>query len=483
MAAQHRQNLKKVLSRSDVLALSFGTMIGWGWIMMPGQWIADAGVAGAVLSFLIGGVMSIFVGLTYAELATALPIAGGELAFAYRGLGYTWSWIAGWAISFAYLGVASWEGIAISTAFDYLFQVPEMWYLWTVAGYDVYLSWASIGMAGAFVLMALNMFGVKPAAIFQMMGTLGLVGSGLIFISGAAAFGDVQYTGALFTSAAGMGAVLLMTPSMLIGFDVVPQSTEEINIPLRDIATVLLLSIVLAVSWYILMVLGIAFSMPGPLRAGAHVPIADAAAYAYQTPLIGKIMILGGICGILTSWNGFMVGASRILFAMGRARMIPTIFAYTHPKYGTPLVSLGAVGILSSLAPLLGQGALVWLIKSSALGTVISYLLVAVSYLLIRIREPDLARPFSVRYWKPAGACAILSVLFFLALFLPFSPNSLIWPQEWAFVLLWSGLGLAIWIGRRKRAASPEELEMLLYGEEYAREKARRTSHRALRRR
>jgi len=472
MLLYERQKLKRVLSRSDVLALSFGTMIGWGWIVLPGQWIHNAGFAGAIISFLIGGTMCLFVGLTYAELTTALPIAGGELAFAYRGLGYFWAWVAGWAISFAYVGVASWEGIALSTAIDYLFQVPKIGYLWTLAGYDVYASWAAIGMAGAVILTVLNIFGVKPAAVFQIMGTLGLVLSGIVFVAGGAAFGETEYMGPLFTSAAGMGAVLLMTPSMFIGFDVIPQSTEEINIPLIDIAKVLILSIVLACSWYIIMIVGIAVSSPPEMRIVASVPVADAASFAFKTPIMGKIMILGGMCGILTSWNGFMVGASRILFAMGRAKMLPQIFARLHPKHQSPVAALVMVGIICCLSPLLGKNALVWFVNSAALGTVISYLIVSISFINIRIKEPDLSRPFKVKRWKTIGLAAIASSLFFLLLYSPISPNTLIWPYEWGLVLIWSIAGIILALRSRMlfSKTSTKEREVLMFGEEYSRE-------------
>ncbi|HML38814.1 MAG TPA: amino acid permease, partial [Bacillota bacterium] len=82
-----RYRLKRSLGRVEVFALAFGTMIGWGWIILPSQWIDYAGVLGAVIAFLIGGFLCILVGLTYAELTSAFPLAGGELAFSYRGLG------------------------------------------------------------------------------------------------------------------------------------------------------------------------------------------------------------------------------------------------------------------------------------------------------------------------------------------------------------------------------------------------------------
>lgn len=469
---QERSKLKRVLSRSDVMALSFGTMIGWGWLVLPGEWIARAGFLGALIALLIGCGMCILVGLTYAELTTALPITGGELTFTYRGLGYFFSWIAGWAISFAYIGVAAWEGIAISTAIDSLFDVPQLGYLWTVVGYEVYFSWAAMGMIGAIILTILNIIGVKPSAIFQLMGTLGLVAVGIIFLSGSAAFGDGAYVGKLFTSTAGIGAVLLVVPSMFVGFDVIPQSSEEMKMPLKDIAKVLIFSIVLAGSWYILMTVGIAFSLPPEQRIETSIPLADAATYSYLSPTFGKILVVGGVCGILTSWNGFFVGASRVLFAMGRARMLPAFFAKIHPRYQTPYASLGFVGGICLIAPLLGRNALVWFVNTAALGTVVSYLLVAISFLVIRNKEPDLSRPFKVKHWKIIGAGAIGASLFLLSLFTPINVNLVPWSYEWFWILLWTmiGIGFAVYTKVKWKETTKSERELLLFGEEYARE-------------
>ena len=67
-----RQELQKSLNMKDVLALAFGTMIGWGWIMLAGSWVGNGGTVGAILAFLLGGFMAMFVGLTYAELGKVL---------------------------------------------------------------------------------------------------------------------------------------------------------------------------------------------------------------------------------------------------------------------------------------------------------------------------------------------------------------------------------------------------------------------------
>lgn len=470
-----RQELKKVLGRTEIFALSFGTMVGWSWIVFTSNWIDAAGVLGAIVSFLITGMMCTFVGLTYAELTSAFPLAGGELAFSYRAMGYFGSWFTGWTLAFAYVGVAAWEGIALSTAFHYLLPLPKIGYLWTIAGYDVYFSWSIVGIIGAIILTILNLYGVKPAAIIQIMLVMVMIVVGIIFVLGGVAFGNTDYVKPLFTDFKGIGIVILMAPSMFIGFDVVSKSAEEMSMPIKYIARVLILSIILAMVWYILMILATALSAPQSFRSQSSVPTAESAAMAFHSGIFGKIVIIGGICGILTSWNGFIVGASRIIFAMGRAKMLPYIFGRVNARSQAPSAAIVFVGFLCCLSPLLGEKALVWLVDASAFATVIAYLMVSVSFLLLRRREPELSRPYSVRNGTAIGCIAVVSELFFLYWYTPLSSGGLIWPYEWGLILSWAVVGVLL-IGllyglNRKDQISTQEREVLIFGEEYSRER------------
>lgn len=469
-----QQKLKRVLGHVEVFALAFGTMVGWGWIMLSSQWIDSAGVLGAMVAFLIGGLMCILVGLTYAELTSAFPLAGGELAFSYRGIGYRGSWITSWTISFAYICVAAWEGIALSIAFNYLIGPLKFGYLWTIAGYDVYFSWSVVGIAGAVILTVLNIIGVKPVAIFQILFVLIMFIVGIIFVLGGFAFGRIENMTPLFTDFKGIGMVLIMTPSMYIGFDMVAKSAEEMNMPLKNIAKVLIISIVSAIIWYILMILGTGLSAPHLFRVKSLIPTADVAAYAFQSAIFGKILIIGGICGIITSWNGFIVGASRIIFAMGRAKMLPQVFGKVHTKHHTPIVSIIFVGFISCLAPLLGEKALIWLVDAASLGTVTAYLLISISFLRLRKKEPEMTRHFKVKNPKFVGFGAVISASFFLFWYTPFNPAAKLWRYEWVLILAWMALGVLLLIILKyldpNGKTSDRERELLMFGEEFSRD-------------
>ncbi|TCO79519.1 APC family permease [Marinisporobacter balticus] len=468
---QKRENLEKVYSKGDVLALAFGAMVGWGWVMLAGYWVKEAGWVGAMGAFLIGAVMCIFVGLCYAELTPALPCAGGGMVFAYRGMGYTASWITIWATCFAYIGVAAWEGIAISTAIDYVIPIPKAGYLWTIAGYDVYFSWCAVGMAVGLILLIVNYMGGKSAALFQTIATIGLTGVGVLFIVGGTSMGNAEFMGDMYTSGKGLISVLLMAPAMYVGFDVIPQSAEEMNIPLKQIAKILILSIFMAAAWYILMILGIAKACPIEVRNNGAVPVADAAAYLFGSAMWGKILIIGALCGILTSWNGFIVGGARVLFAMGRAKMLPPVFGKVHPKTQSPYAAIILIGIICLLSPLMGKNALVWFVNASSFGVVITYLMVCISFVCLRKKEPNLERPFKVSNGVIIGWVAIIISVIFISLYLPFSPGALVWPYEWGMILGWIVLGVILAVMTKKAYpdVTDKEREYLMFGEKYAR--------------
>ena len=117
---EEKKELKKVLSRFDVLFLAIGAMLGWGWVVLSGDWVTSAGSIGAVIAFVIGGLLVIFVGLTYAELASAMPETGGGLLYVKKAFGKKSAFIASWAMVLGYVSVVTFEAVALPTVVDYI---------------------------------------------------------------------------------------------------------------------------------------------------------------------------------------------------------------------------------------------------------------------------------------------------------------------------------------------------------------------------
>lgn len=120
-------------------------MIGWGWVVLSGTWIESAGTLGAMIAFLIGGVLVTFVGLTYAELASAMPAAGGALSYVLRGVGPKAAFVASWALALGYISVVAFEAVALPTVIEYVFPNYKVGLMYSITGYDVYLTWVLVG--------------------------------------------------------------------------------------------------------------------------------------------------------------------------------------------------------------------------------------------------------------------------------------------------------------------------------------------------
>ncbi|MBY5923837.1 MULTISPECIES: APC family permease [unclassified Halomonas] len=446
--------LSRVLARKDVLALAFGAMVGWGWIVLTGGFITSAGSLGAILAFLLGGAVIVLVGLTYAELASAMPQVGGEHVYSYRAMGHFASFLCTWAIVLGYLSVVAFEAVALPTVVEHLFPSYAVGHLWTLAGWDVKATWVAVGMAGSIVMMIINYVGVRTAALVQKLVTLLILAVGVMFITGALFEGGSANLTPLFNTESGVlggiTMVLIMVPFLFVGFDVIPQAAEEIDLPFRDIGRVLMLSVVLAVFWYAFIVLGTALMLSPAELENSSLAVPDAMRAVFNTPWAANLMVLAGIAGILTSWNAFYVGGSRAIYALAHCGMLPAFLAKLHPRHRTPVNAILLMGLVSSLAPLLGRQAMVWLVVAGGLGIVIAYLFVSISFLILRRKEPELERPFRVKHARLVGWLAVVMSLGLIALYLPGSPSALS-AIEWGLFAGWMGLGLGLYVWSRQR--------------------------------
>ena len=459
-----KAELRKSLNFRDVLILAFSTMIGWGWVVLTGTWVVDGGGIGAALAFVLGAILCIFVGLTYCELTPMLPYAGGELVFSYKAMGYNASWFTGWMIAFAYIGVAAWEGPALATAIDYIIPIPRYGYLYSVAGFDVYATWLIIPAIVGLLLIAVNFKGIKFSAVFQAIVTTILALGGVIFAIVAIVKGDIANAEPVFTSSKGMFSVVLAVPAMFVGFDVIPQATEEMNLPVKKIPKAIIVSICLAAAWYIIMIFSAAFSAPNDVLGQDGISVANAISYATKSPIGGKLIILTAIMGILTSWNGFIIGATRVLYSMGRARMLPKAFGTLHAKNKTPYFATIFVGLITIFSPLLGKNSLGWFVDASAFGTVIAYFMVSLSFVVMRFKCPTMKRPYKIKHGLTVGLIAIIVSLFFIVLYLPVGSSSLE-TVEWVIVFSWIALGVIIYIvNLRHKNSLKDEREKAIYG-------------------
>lgn len=459
---EQKSKFDKVMGAWDILVIAFGAMIGWGWVINSGDWITTAGFMGSIIAMLIGGVMVFFVGLTYAELTSAMPQCGGEHVFSYRAMGPTGSFVCTWMIILGYVATSAFEATALPTVITYLFPKFNQVYLYSIAGKDIYLTTILLGVGVAVLITFINIRGAKTAAILQTVLTAIIAIAGILLVVGSAINGDgANITGQMWESGTGttLGSVFkvaCMTPFLFIGFDVIPQAAEEINVPYKKIGKIMLLSIFLAVAWYLLIIFAVCYIMPQSaivqeMSSQNGLVSAKAIEIAFRSPLMGKVLIIGGLCGIITSWNSFLMGGSRALYSMGESLMIPKMFGKLG-KHKTPEAAIILCGIACVVAPFFGRGVLVWLVDAASFGCVIAYMFVSISFCILRKKKPEMARPYKVKAGRFVGVMAVLMAGFMTLLYIvPASFSAaLVW-QEWVVVGIWLALGVLFYFYSKKK--------------------------------
>ena len=454
MSEKNRFN--KVMSATDILVVAFGAMIGWGWVVSSGRWIQNAGVFGTVIGFIIGGIMIFFVGMTYAELTPAMPKVGGEHVFSYKAFGPTGSFICTWALILSYIGVVCFEAVSLPTIIQYIFPGFTQGYLYTIAGSDVYLTGVIIASLFTIGIILINILGIKAASVFQTILTVTIAAVGVILVIASAINGDGMnlesqvIIGDGLESVKNIMSVAVVAPFFLFGFDVIPQVAEEINIPLKKISRVLLLSIICAVTFYGLVVFSVGYALNSieisEAMQESGLVTATAMEKVFNSTVMAKVLIVGGLCGVITSWNSFLIGGSRAIFSMAESRMIPGRFSMLNKKYKTPVNALLLIGVLSLAAPFFGRTMLVWISDAASFACCLAYCMVSMSFVILRRKKPDLHRPFMIKHYKFVGITAsILSGLMVVLYLIPGSGSTMT-VQEWIIVGGWAILGLVFFI-------------------------------------
>lgn len=448
---QHK-DIKKVLGKTEVITLSLGAIIGWGWIVLSGGLVLDAGSAGTITAFVLSALIFTAIGLVYAELAAAMPQLGGEHVYSHRAFGKNISFLCTWSLTLTYVSVVALQAAAFPVAIEYFFPNMKLGYLWTFAGYEVYASYVAIGIATALSILGINILGIQLSSKIQNIAVAAILLIGFVFAFGSfGGNGSPENLEPLFREEGrGIFSVLVVIPFLMVGFDVIPQTAEEIKLPPRRMVRLMLWSIYIAIAWYIMVVAALAFALPPEAINRDGFAVADAAISAWGKPVMGGVVILCGIAGIITSWNAFMIGGSRAILAMAESKMLPESLNAIHPKYGSPYRTLAMITMVAIISTLMGRKAMIFFVNAGSFSLLISYAIVAASFLALRAKEPDMPRPFRVKGGKLVGSLAAILSLALATLFLPGMPAALV-ATEWLIVGTWMLLGIGLFLISSRR--------------------------------
>ncbi|MFW5896012.1 MAG: amino acid permease [archaeon] len=373
------QELARDLGFLEAYTIGLGTMIGAGIFVLPSIAADQAGPA-SMVSFAIGGVVSLLAALSLSELATGMPRAGGSYYYVNRALGPFFGSIVGWGM---------WAGLTFASAF---YMVGFGQYLLPGLGsYVGFLAgWGEIGITVAALVMAailtgVNYYGVKETGALQNVIVLSLVALiiaflGLGILSGPT-IGEFNPSG-WASVAATVGTVYVS----FIGFEVIATSAEEIKNPSRNLP----LSMIAAVVTPTLMYVGVMFVSTGTLSiealAASRIPVADVA-----TEFIGSIgalmMIIGAVLATVSSANASILSAARVNFAMGRDRILVNWLNEVHDRFRTPYRSITVTGIITLVLIAIGVG-IGTLAEVASFMYLVTYALVHVAVVVLRRADP-----------------------------------------------------------------------------------------------
>jgi amino acid transporter len=483
VATEHhqRETLERGIPFRNYVALGLGVIVGVGWVVYSGQWLQDGGPMGAMLAFFLGGLLLLPVGMCYAEMTAAMPLAGGELSFAYKAFGSLVAFLTAWALSLTYVATTPFETIAIGSLMETL--IPAMtsdplYYVGMGADKErVSLSTILPGLLIGALLIGINYKGAKDSAKFQMLVVTALLLCTAVFTSVALIDGDYQNLQPLFATnqegpaswagiASAIISVLVVVPFFMAGFDAIPQAAEEAgtSVPPKKLGYAILLSIVCGTIFYVLIILAVSVAMPW--QVSSKLPMTSSAVFeaAFGYVWAAKLVIFTALLGLITTLNGMYVASSRLLFSLGRGGILPHWFARVHPSHHTPQNALLFVGVISLIGPFIGNFALAPIVNSSSFVFTLSLAVTSAASIYLRKTQPDLARPYRApTIFLYLGF--IISIILLLLMVLPQSSGQL-GSLEFKIVIVWMVLGVIAFFWRKSRhPMEKKERDYLILGD------------------
>jgi basic amino acid/polyamine antiporter, APA family len=471
---QGEHTLKRSLGPLNLITLGIGAIIGAGIFVLTGQAAALYAGPSVSLSFVLAGIVCAFAGLCYAEFASIIPIAGSAYTYGYATLGELVAWIIGWDLCLEYgFGAATvasgWSGYFSSLLAQLHIYLPPQYI--ATPGADLYFfhgAWilgtalpmgtSIVGLphaVGVFNLVALVVIllvtavlviGIKESAnlnsaivivklsvvgIFLVLGTYFLIKHPELarmnwhpFIPPSDGHGHFGWAGIPKAAASIFFAY--------IGFDAVSTAAQEARNPQKDMPLGILGSLVVCTILYIM----VSTVLTGLVNYRS-LDVADPVAVGIDATGVswGSLLVkIGAVFGLGTVMLVMLLGQSRVFFSMSRDGLLPKWAADIHPKFRTPWISTILVGVIVAVLPaFLTVNRLAELVN---IGTLLAFTIVCAGVWVLRVRHPDMHRPFKTPLVPLVPILGILSALY-LMINLPLI--------TWAVMIGWLILGLFIY--------------------------------------
>jgi len=396
--------LKRDLGIWSAASIAVGTMIGSAIFLVPSAMVRNVGSPLMVLAvFVFGGVLTLCGALSYAELAAALPEAGGEYVYLREAYGPLWGFIYGWT----QMWVAKSGSIAtLATGFFiYLanFQ-PELNAIWVVvplplgeSGHPLEIRYGQLLAMGVIAVLALiNYFGVKVGGDVQVIVTLlkvGLIAAIIVIGLGTAHGSAANYATSTPASAGILGffAALVAALWAYDGWNNVVMVASEVRKPQRNLPLAMILGTLTVIAIYLLANLAYFRVMPADAVASNERVAGELMRRVFGAPGAAAVSVVAMI-SIFAALNGSILSGARVPYAMARDGLFFPKVQFVHPQHRTPSVSILLLSAWAALLVLSGRYDQLYTYVIFA--SVILYGMATASVIVLRRKRPDLPRPY-----------------------------------------------------------------------------------------
>jgi APA family basic amino acid/polyamine antiporter len=397
-------DLKRDLGIWTAAAIVVGTVIGSAIFLVPNDMVKSVGSPFMVFAvWIFGGMLTLFGALSYAELAAALPQAGGEYVYLREAYGPLWAFIFGWT----QMWVAKSGSIAtLATGFFiYLanFQ-PELNKVWVVvplplgeSGQPLEIRYGQLLAMGVIAVLAcINYFGVKVGGDLQVVVTIAKVGliAAIIVIGLGTGHGSVANYHTSIPAPGGITgffAALVAALWAYDGWNNVSMVASEIRDPQRNLPRALITGTLVVIAIYLLANLAYFYVLPAADVASSARVAAETMRRVLGSFGANAVSIVAMI-SIFAALNGSILSGSRVPFAMARDGLFFRRVAFVQPQHRTPSVSILALSAWGALLVLSGRYTQLYTYVIFA--SVILYGMATAAVIVLRIKQPDLPRPY-----------------------------------------------------------------------------------------
>jgi len=426
LATAEKKSLHRSLGPFQLTMLGIGAVIGTGIFVLTAEAAQKAG-PGMMISFVIAGFVCAVAALCYAELASMVPVAGSAYTYTYAVVGEMFAWMVGWALILEYAVGASavavgWSGYFVGLMRSALGWVVPLWL--SVGPFQGGLINIPAIVVSVFVT-GLLIIGTTESARFNAVLVAIKVTALTVFIALTLPLAKAAYFHPFIPNGWGTVGVVGAASSIFfayVGFDAVSTAAEETRNPQRNVPIGLIGSLLICTVFYLLVSAGAIGAIgaqpvygltgqaldPGSpelaqqcaalVAHGATQPLVcshEALAHVLRTigyVRIGNLLGLAAFLALPSVVLMMMYGQTRVFFVMARDGLLPSRLASVHPRWHTPHVVTAFTGLVVVLAAAfvpVGK-----LADYSNSGTLFAFAMVAVSVMVLRIKDPNRVRPF-----------------------------------------------------------------------------------------